>query len=454
MRGRTYCPRIENNCEYGTGWDVYGVFMNMKKIIFGILLLSFFGASFTAHPAFAEEKASTLKDSIIYAIKNNPNIKSYGAKVDYYFANIGIATAAYMPNLSASGAYTKSGSQTATTSENYNDALSLNQLIYDFNQTNLNIKIQKESFHQSQYQLYDKIQEISLYAITSYYDVLKNRHLVDAYTKNVESNEKTYLQAKTSFEVGTRSKIDVTTASVNLSNARLSLINAKNDLKISIENYYNALSIQGEPKVELQDIVTSYEFFYKPEELTELAFKTRRDIMKLASQITAAKMQKDSYQAQYFPTLNGAAGLSWAGAPYPLPRGWNVGLNLTWALFNGGQREWQITQSKSNIKDLEYQLAGLKDNAKKEVYTNYDKVIKLLEAIFVAKEALRQATENEELAMERYRVGIGSIIEQTDAQSKKIKAAADYYNSVYQYNSAKATLDKSLGLDLAQVYCK
>lgn len=422
----------------------------MKKIISIILIVFFCLISFSC----AEEGFSNLKDSIIYALKNNPDIKSYGAKADTYFAGIGIARADYRPQLTSSDTYVKTKSQTVPTYETYSYGLTLTQLIYDFDKTNLNININKESYNQSLCDLYNKVQDVSLNLIQSYNNVLMNQHLIKAYNTNADRMNKTYLQAKKFFEVGTKSKIDVTTAYVNLSNAKLDYIKAENDLRVSFQNFYNALGVKEEKPITLKDIQTTYDFKAEPEDIVNVAYKIRRDILKLKSQIEAQNMQTKYNAAGYFPSISGNTGYLWTGTLNPLPRAWNSGVSVTWSIFTGGKTSWQVQQSRDKLKDLEFQMESLRNNVRTEVYTKYSDVIKLLESIYVTDDALKQAVENEELASERYRVGLGNIIELTGAQSDRITAEANYVKAIYQYNSAKAQLDKSTGLDLAQIYAR
>lgn len=422
----------------------------MRKIILYIAL----AAALICPALAAEAQYFTLKDSLIYSLENNPNIKSYGAKAQSSFAGVGITGSAYLPQVSASGAYSKNGSQTAATTDGYTDGLSLSQLVYDFNKTPLNIRMSKETYKQSTYDLYDTTQATYLSVIQAYYDILMNQHLIEAYKDGLRSAQQNYEQAKAFFEVGTKSKIDVTTASVSLENSKLDLINATNDLKTAWQNFYNALGMQNQVTLVVEDIQTPAEMKYSQKEILDIAYNNRRDILKIKSKVAAGKMQIDYYAANYFPALSGDASYTWQAKTYPLPRSWGVGLNLSWSIFDGTQTIWQVSQAKANLKDYESQLESTVNSVTKEVETYYISAVKYLESIRVTREKVRQAVENEDLATQRYKVGIGSIIELTDAQAKKVSAYSEFYKSVYAYNKALAQVVKSTGLDMASVYAK
>jgi outer membrane protein len=50
-----------------------------------------------------------------------------------------------------------------------------------------------------------------------------------------------------------------------------------------------------------------------------------------------------------------------------------------------------------------------------------------------------------DLANGRYQVGVGSIIEVTDAKQLYASAEVDYVNSIYNYKVAEAQLLKAVG---------
>ena len=61
---------------------------------------------------------------------------------------------------------------------------------------------------------------------------------------------------------------------------------------------------------------------------------------------------------------------------------------------------------------------------------------------------VKQAKENYELSYGRYRVGEGSPTELKDAENFYEQAQLNYYTALYQYNSAKAQLEKAIGRNI------
>ena len=61
---------------------------------------------------------------------------------------------------------------------------------------------------------------------------------------------------------------------------------------------------------------------------------------------------------------------------------------------------------------------------------------------------VKQAKENYELSFGRYKVGEGSPTELKDAQNTYEQSQLTYYSALYEYNSAKANLEKSIGKNI------
>ena len=67
----------------------------------------------------------------------------------------------------------------------------------------------------------------------------------------------------------------------------------------------------------------------------------------------------------------------------------------------------------------------------------------------VAILGMKQAKENYELSYGRYKVGVGNPVELKEAQVQYQNAQLTYYQTMYEYNTARATLEKVIGKNIA-----
>ena len=68
----------------------------------------------------------------------------------------------------------------------------------------------------------------------------------------------------------------------------------------------------------------------------------------------------------------------------------------------------------------------------------------------VAQINVKQAKENYDLSSGRYRVGVGDPVELKEAQVQLQNAELQYYNTLYEYNCARANLEKAIGKNIVE----
>jgi len=73
------------------------------------------------------------------------------------------------------------------------------------------------------------------------------------------------------------------------------------------------------------------------------------------------------------------------------------------------------------------------------------------QSIAVAGVGRDQARENLDIALGRYRGGVGNIIELTDAQTAHTSADASYVQALYNHQIALASLERAMGKPATEV---
>jgi outer membrane protein TolC len=123
----------------------------------------------------------------------------------------------------------------------------------------------------------------------------------------------------------------------------------------------------------------------------------------------------------------------------------NIGLVLSIPLFQGGQRYFKDKQMQIQIDELKDQKLNLKLGLELQAMTyinNMQKAIKLIES---NKVALSQAEKAMAISQKRYEVGAGTYLDVANAELAYQQSGLSYNQSVFDYLSAKADLEKLLG---------
>jgi outer membrane protein TolC len=152
----------------------------------------------------------------------------------------------------------------------------------------------------------------------------------------------------------------------------------------------------------------------------------------------------------YFPTISLEGQYQRGGRHVNSNYGFNAGAYLTFPAINGMLIRNEIKEARY-LYDKEISNAKNTQNAiYLEIQNAYLKLEEKRSQLPVTVLQVKQAKENYELSYGRYRVGEGSPTELKDAENFYEQAQLNYYTALYQYNSAKAQLEKAIGRNIAE----
>ena len=240
----------------------------------------------------------------------------------------------------------------------------------------------------------------------------------------------------------------VTIAETNLSSAKLKLIQAENAVNLAIAKLNN---VMGVPYIERYDVLDRLQ--YKPINLTfEQAIDTARDSrpeLKLAEiRVEGTNQTVKLTKKSYFPTISLEGQYQRGGKSWNSNYGYNFGAYLTFPSINAMLIRNEIKEAKY-LYDKELANARNTQNAiYLEIQNAYLQLEEKRNQLPVAILQVKQAKENYELSYGRYRVGEASPTELKDAENSYEQAQLTYYTALYEYNSAKALLEKSIGKNI------
>jgi len=124
---------------------------------------------------------------------------------------------------------------------------------------------------------------------------------------------------------------------------------------------------------------------------------------------------------------------------------WDIGVTLSWDVWNWGLTSSQVSQAEQTKIQLETNYDQLKENIQMEVHSNYLNLLKTEEKVKVNKTALEQALENYRITAEKYNLQLASSTDLIDAETLKLQAETNLKTAEVDYQIAKVRLEKSLG---------
>ena len=427
--------------------------MKIKKYILPFsLFLAFYTLVYAQNIQTDKSNILTLQDCIDITLKNNPSIASSYASQEAQKNRVSQSKSSYLPQVDASANYSRGNSKTSTgwneAANNYSSSINAKQLIYDFGQTGLSTDIQKNTYYSSVADTKNLVVNTIYQLKEAYYAVLlaKQRKLV--YEQSVEQYQQQLKRAKGYYEVGTRPKIDVTTAEVNLNNAKLNLIQTENLLNKSFHVLLNIMGIYDyDESFDITMNDTLPEFTLTEEEAINTAMQNRQDLLSYRLKLENARQNIKLSKTGYAPSINATGSYGWSGNDFPLYDRWSVGAGISVPLFSGFSTYNKVKEAQNNMLSAYYNLTAAEQDILLDIKKAYLNVQDSKSKIPVAEISRTQAEENYQLAVGRYKVGVGNYIEVKDAETTLSDAKLSYINAVFDYILSIAALNKAMGIE-------
>ena len=176
------------------------------------------------------------------------------------------------------------------------------------------------------------------------------------------------------------------------------------------------------------------------------ANKSRPEVASLEQLVHADELTVRAAQGNYWPALSATAGFTQGGSSLA-NLGWNanVGLALSWGIYQGGLTRAQVAEAEANVANEVAQLDLLRQQLRSDVDAARLAVRAAKASLSATQEALANAKERLRLAEQRYAVGVGSAIELGDAQVALTQAAAQAVQADDKLATARAQLLRALG---------
>jgi outer membrane protein len=399
----------------------------------------------------------TLAQAEARALRNNPQITIGRLRALVAQQYVREQRSALLPTayLSLTGVDSESGSRIAAGALN-NPILftraaagaTVSQLVTDFGRTSNLL-----SSSQFQAKAEDKnaaatTADITLAADQAFYNALETSELVKVAEETVKARQTLVDRVSALTQAKLRSDLDLSFANVDLSRAKLLLLESQNNYQTSLA----ALSaLLGYPDQQAFDVVETGEQITPPnpdvQPLIAQALQQRPEVASLQFQVQSAEKNSSAEHDLWRPTVSalGVAGV--APVRDPQIHNWYgaVGVNINIPLFNGF-----LYNARAKVADLQTEAArqklmDLRNNVARDVRISWEGANQAFARLTVTQQLREQANLALELAQQRYSLGLSSIVEFSQAELGKTEADITDTDARYRYRLSQIELAYTVG---------
>jgi len=413
--------------------------MRRKGILFIVLQILFLSSAWS-------QDDLTLEKAIATGLENNYSIQIADKSREIEANNNTLGNAGFLPTLDldvsktyqsqdvdleiqgADGTFnvTREGAK----SDRLNSSATLNWTIFD----GLGMFVSKDKLEEMEAagEMDSRIAvENTTAAIASaYYRIVLEQAQLKVLEQTLELSRQRVEFAKSRYEIGKGSKIDYLTAQVDFNADQTSLIVQK-EVLINAKIDLNVL-LGRDPTIEfaaVDSIVLNDQLVY--EELEENIHTSNPELLRAISEQNITYMEYKENVAMRYPSLDlnvsygyGTSNNDAGQLRYSQNNGWTYGVSASWNIFNGFNRNREIQNARirresADLAKEETELQLLADLSKR--YSNYTNSLDLAK---LEQSNVDVARENAEIAVDRYRLGVGTSLELREAQRNYVDAQA------------------------------
>jgi outer membrane protein len=394
----------------------------------------------------------TLQKAEAIAIKNNPQITIGKLRALAAQQYVREARSALLPtaNLSLTavdsipgGRITAGALNNPTVYPRAAGGVSVNQLLTDFGRTNNLLSSSEYGAKAEDQNAAATRADILLVVDQAFYNSLETKALVTVAEETVHARQTLVdkIQALTNAKL--KSEIDLSFSNVDLARGKLLLLEAQNNYQASLAALSAILGYPDEQNFQLVEEpspITQPDLDVTP--LIQKALQQRPEIKALQFQLESAQKFGSAEHDLWRPTVDalGVVGEApvrdnhvpnWYGA---------VGVNINIPIFNGFLYNARAKAADLQTEVQRQSLLDSRNNIARDVRNAWQDSRRAFERLSVTQQLRQQADLSLNLAQARYNLGLGSIVEFTQAELQKTEADIDDTDAKYQYRLTQLVL--------------
>jgi outer membrane protein len=323
--------------------------------------------------------------------------------------------------------------------------LTVSQLITDFGRThNLVKSAQSNARAQLENERATEL-DITLTVDQAFYQALTSEAVLKVAEETVIQRQATVDQVGALTKAKLRSNLDLSFANMQVSQAKLLLLDAQNNAADAMASLNTVLGSERDEQYTLVDETTASPdpAPQDAEALLQTAFTARPDLAALNDNYTAARQFSTAERELWMPTVSALTALggtpvradqiqsSWYGA---------AGANITIPIFNGFLFSARAQEAKLRANAAGEQVRNLRDVIARDLRTAILNAQNAFQRIGVTQEMLNESNMALDLSQARYKIGLSGIVELTQAQLAQTQAEIAYANARYAYQTELAVV--------------
>jgi outer membrane protein len=287
-------------------------------------------------------------------------------------------------------------------------------------------------------------EQILLAVDQAFYNSLQTHAVLTVAQQTVKERQTVADQIDALFKSKLKSELDLSFANVNLAQAKLLLLDAQNNENAALAALSAVLGFSNLQNFQLaEDSTPITPPQMDVDDLIATAFAMRPEILALEFQSESAKKFHIAERDLLLPDIRALAAVGDAPIRNPLiTSNWYgaAGVNVEIPVFNGFLYTARAREALLRAQATDERLRDLRDRISRDVRTSWLNANTAFDRLAVTEQLVEQANLALSLAQSRYNLGLGSIVELSQAQLQQTQAEISNAEAGYDYRLSLAVL--------------
>ena len=293
-------------------------------------------------------------------------------------------------------------------------------------------------------------EQILLAVDQAFYGALQAQAVLAVAQQTVKARQTVTDQVEALYNSKLKSELDLSFAKVNLAQAKLLLLDAQNNRDAASASLS---AILGYSTLQHFQLVEDTSAMAPPpgnaDDLMAEAFARRPEILSLEFQDQSARKFQTAEHDLLFPSIRAMAAVGDTPVRNPVLSNWYgaAGVNIEIPVFNGFLYTARSREASLREQAIQDRLLDLRNRISRDVRTAWLNANTAYERLNVARQLLAESNQALDLAQTRYNLGLGSIVELSQAQLQQTQADISNAQAGYDYRLAlRVILYQTAGL--------
>jgi outer membrane protein len=398
----------------------------------------------------------TLAEIVDLGLRSNPATRLAWANAHTAASVYGSERGAWLPSVDAdvSAARLKTAAsqgRSAVEQSILTPSVTLNYLLLDFGGRSGRVSGARNRLLSASFRHNAAIQDVVLQIQVAYFQYLGNRALLQAQRTTMEESRTNLVAAEERRRVGLATVADVLQARTAASQAQLDLQTIEGNVQTTRGALALALGLPANlpydvdssaaiaPVAPLADSVNA---------IIATALQGRPDLAASRAEVEAALAGVTEARGALLPSLGFSAtgGRTYATTIPDGANSYSLSLGLTIPIFNGFSRQHDLRAAEFEAEAARARTELLRQEVVFQVFSAYYTLQTATRRVRTAEDLLASASQSNEVALARYKAGVGSVLDLLAAQSALASARAQQVEARLAWSVSLAQLAHDAGV--------